>query len=152
MFKWVATAGAMMLIVCCGADETVSSEVVESSGEVEEIEQASLVDSVSLTLAGTAAEGTAGGRNEFIVGDVLDLTVTIAEVPAGLAAWVHWTGPAGERIAEEQKPVPEDGTVVFRADTTGWMPGSYTAEVRVGGALADTRTFLVRESVPGVVE
>ncbi|MDX1584075.1 MAG: hypothetical protein R3338_10800 [Thermoanaerobaculia bacterium] len=108
---------------------------------IEETDAPSLLESATLSTAGSDEDD-----DEFEVGETLDLRVRVLEVPPKLAAWVHWFGPDDERIAEEQKPVADDGTVTFSADTSGWASGLYAAEIYVGGDLAETKAFRLNET------
>lgn len=108
---------------------------------VSETAEPSLLESAALRTAGQAEERNGDDAQTVTSGEVLEVVVRVREVPEALAAWVHWLGPDGQELSEEQKPVPADGVVVFSVDTQGWNEGEYTAEIYVGGDLVDVKPF-----------
>lgn len=164
-----AAAFVMMTLVLiggCGREEsieTVDTSVPETEDvatmpepqpiegttdlEIRETDQPSLLESATLSRAG---DDRSGDQEQFRIGDQIQLTVRVREVPEMLAAWVHWLGPDDQKIGEEQKPVPEDAVVTFDLDTTDLPAGVYSAEVYIGGDLTYEKDF--RLSSPGAAE
>lgn len=148
---------SLALVAACQSDEPVveTETVVAETAEtttlepqpitepielvVSDTDQPSLLESAELRVAGSAEGGeeieTASS------GEELEVLVVVKQVPEGLAAWVHWLGPDGEMISEEQKEVPANRSVAFRTGTEGWAPGEYSAEVYIGGDLVEVKTF-----------
>lgn len=149
---------ALGLVAGCQSEEPAPPETsgVEAASDTTEMEplpiteptdlvvsetaQPSLLESADLGVIGEDA-GNSDGVGDISAGDELELVVRVTEVPEGLAAWVHWLGPDGDKVSEEQKDVPGNGTVTFRAETDGWAPGDYSAEIFIGGDLVDIKSF-----------
>jgi hypothetical protein len=145
---------ALLLTAACDREQPVSESqpgdtIIEEIGpplpiettetlEFSPLDQPSPLEEVTLH-----ADGGEGGEevSRFRPGDPVVVSLRMREVPEMLAAWVHWLNQEGETLHEEQKSVPEDGRLQFRADTSDWPEGVYTAEIYVGGALADLKEF-----------
>lgn len=106
---------------------------------VTETGQPSLLESAVLRTGD--AEPNGGDAETVRAGEPLEVVVRVKEVPEGLAAWVHWLGPDGETISEEQKSVPETRVVSFSTATGEWAAGEYSAEIFVGGDLVEIKKF-----------
>lgn len=157
--------GSLILIAACQGDEplTIETSGTETSSEVitdtraqepetitepiditvSDTAQPSLLESAELRKAGQPEETPVDAVVTVSPGEELEIVVRVREVPEGLAAWVHWLDPDGEKVAEEQKSVPETRVVTFRADTSEWDEGDYSAEIFIGGDLVEIRKFRV---------
>lgn len=158
MRTMIVLVAALVLVTGCQSEEPAPTETsaVETATDgtaaeplpitestellVSETTQPSLLESAELRVAGQQAADSVD-LEELAPGDELEVVVRVREVPEGLAAWVHWLGPDGEKVSEEQKDVSEDGTVTFRVETDGWPAGDYSAEIFVGGDLVDVKSF-----------
>ncbi|MBW3671218.1 MAG: hypothetical protein KY432_06040 [Acidobacteria bacterium] len=163
--KKLILIGSLILVLACQGDEPLtietsgtetSSATVMGGGDQEpqtitdavdmtlsETAEPSLLESAELRPAGETSATSKDGVVTVSSGDEMEIEVRVKQVPAGLAAWVHWLGPDGEKIAEEQKTVPESRVVTFRTGTRDWDEGDYTAEIFIGGDLVEIKDFRV---------
>lgn len=144
----------LLPLAACGergavpADEGTNYEV-QTASEPESIDEGGEVmieadEGPSLLESATLINAEDVETEDFLTGDTLRVRVVVREVPAGLATWVHWFGEGDEPLARDQKTVPPDGRVILETASSGWEPGTYRAEVYVGGDLVDTRPFRLR--------
>jgi hypothetical protein len=145
---------ALLLTAACDREQPVGESqardtIIEEIGPPQPIETTETLEFSALEQPSLLAEATMRTHEEeegeevsrFRPGDTVVISLRMREVPAMLAAWVHWLNQEGETLHEEQKSVPEDGRMEFRADTSDWPEGAYTAEIYVGGALSDLKEF-----------
>jgi hypothetical protein len=156
MREMVRVIGIVVLLLpaACDRERQVGESqarntIVEEIGPPQPIETSETLEFSPLEQPSPLGEATLhadGGEegeevSQFRPGDTVVVSLRMREVPPMLAAWVHWLNQEGETLHEEQKSVPEDGRLEFRADTSDWPEGVYTAEIYVGGALGDLKEF-----------
>ncbi len=94
-----------------------------------------------------ATDGTIAATDQgddFAPGETVNVTMKVADAPAGSVVRVLWYGPGEKKINEDSKTVEAGAQYLpFQADTTSWKKGDYRAEVWVGDEKVNTQEFQV---------
>jgi hypothetical protein len=97
-----------------------------------------------LDASGDVAAPAAG--DAFLPGDPIFAALGLEAVGEGSALAATWIGPGETKLHEETATVPRGVRhLAFRApDTTGWTPGEYRVEIRLGDEIGGRARFEIR--------
>jgi len=119
---------------------------VNSPGDLNPVEAQTMIDDVTIGKK-VGADGTIAAEDQgddFAPGEAVNLTMKVADAPAGSAVKVVWYGPGEVKISEEPKTVEAGAQyLTFQADTSSWKKGDYRAEVWIGDEKVNTQQFQI---------
>src|SRR5688572_8199335 len=80
--------------------------------------------------------------DDFAPGETVFISVNVSDAAAGSVVKILYFGPGEAKVAEKEAPIHEGAKyVALEADTTGWAPGDYRAEVWLGDEKVNTQHF-----------
>lgn len=130
------------------ATATTEQEVagVDQPNDLNPVEAQTFVDDV--TIGKNVVDGmipTEAQGDDFAPGETVNISMKVADAPAGSSVKVVWFGPGETRINEETKSVNagEQYLTFQAADTASWQKGDYRAEVWVGDEKVNQQQFQI---------
>lgn len=131
--------GAVLAICACSREP--EQAVQAPAADTNPLSAESWIDAVQLK----GTQGAESARAGFAPGEVIELSMTVNDAPAGTNVTAYWYGPDGRQLAYETKTVaPDQQTLIFLQNNTfDWTSGDYRAEVWVGDAKVEEESFRV---------
>ncbi len=154
-------AALLPLTVACRTNETAETDDMDDTAaatteqevagadqpnDLNPVEAQTFVDDV--TIGKNVVDGmipTEAQGDDFAPGETVNLSMKVADAPAGSSVKVVWFGPGETRINEETKSVNagEQYLTFQAADTASWQKGDYRAEVWVGDEKVNQQQFQI---------
>lgn len=146
----------ILVLVSCGREGSDSDQAAGEATATEtqidvQMEKARFFASVRIG-GSTNSDGTVATESRsFGAGYPIYLSVRASESPKGLVANLVVRAENGEAVYEDRKEVPDSKVVLFEiTETSKWSPGTYRAEIALGGEEVAAPTFAIAE-LPGHV-
>lgn len=146
MTKLAIAAMLAMGVAACSRDDRTTQAPEQPPPAAEPVTSTATPETwIDRVLISSATPGAAAPAEGLTAGEPIQISMDVADAPAGTTVTTYWYGPDNRPLAYESKTLgANQHLLIFKEENTfGWKAGDYRAEIWIGDRKLEEESFRI---------